>query len=111
MEPGQVSELEVLRGARQLIAHGWTQHKYVRTAEDGETTESDPRVAKWCILGALRHHERGRFVWGRFVCNLDALRRLERLCGNTLSAWNDAPGRTQAEVIDLLDRAIAECGG
>ena len=27
----------------------------------------------------------------------------------TVSSWNDAPGRTQDEVIELLDEAISEC--
>lgn len=31
-------------------------------------------------------------------------------CIGELEEWNDAPERTQAEVLEAFDKAIAECG-
>ena len=78
---------EVLIAARANVKEGWTQGAYYR---DG----------KCCAKGAL------------YLATTDArtlLRAqavLERMLGWYLLNWNDAPERTQADVIDLFDRAI-----
>ena len=79
---------QMLVAARNLVEAGWCQYA-LRSGD------------KYCALGALRacadnpYHERYG-LW-----------HMEHIINDYLWNWNDAPGRTQAEVVDLFDRAIA----
>jgi hypothetical protein len=97
-EPTTTSTLDeetrrVLATAKGIVAAGWCQGNYT----DGE--------GRYCAAGALG--------W-RFDGNIDDSQReaftaLERLTGvGNLFHWNDAPGRTQQDVIDLIDRALQQ---
>jgi hypothetical protein len=79
-----------LREARKLIKRGWTQGEWHRNG-------------CVCSLSAL-HKTRAPQV---------ADETLRRVIGHrSIIAWNDAPGRTQAEVLAAFDKAIelAESG-
>jgi len=84
---------DILERAQQaLLTRGWTQGTY--GFDDG---------APVCIAGAVMH------VCGGF--SLAALRVIAVL-GETagvrhVPTWNDTPGRTPEQVLDLFDRAIA----
>lgn len=89
------SAIRVLRRARRLVARpdGWTQH-----------TSLD-RAGRVCAIGA---------IFGPLGCVFD-IRRYEAFEAvnmlvppwlRTLSTWNDAPGRTQDDVVALFDTAI-----
>jgi hypothetical protein len=73
--------VDILKAAKAKIEQGWTQRSF-------------------CVEGAI------------LSCNapgllpLDALRYLQRAIDTPLPWWNDAPGRTQAEVLAAFDRAI-----
>lgn len=93
---------EVLVGARNYLEeHGWVQ----ATMTDGE------RV---CVLGAIKAAS-GR-VARPWHCGLfphvqvliQALTgKVGAVSSDPLTRWNDAPGRTKEEVLDLFDKAIA----
>lgn len=89
-----MNTLEHLIATRQRIANGWHQGDSFAEGMD----PNDPNTP-CCLLGALTitgPHEHGAKA---LLCRLaDAA---------FLTQWNDAPERTQQDVLDLLDRAIA----
>lgn len=94
---------EVLTDARDLISeHGWVQMKL------------GSRGGGFCIAGALVHatelqclrqkQEGDRFVRNRLGDSFKHIARV--LDGDNIIDWNDAEGRTQEEVLELLELAI-----
>ena len=86
--------LQVLRTARERLARpgGWIQGDFERNGG-------------FCVAGACGMELRTRST----KATSDAISRLEELIGRDwIDLWNDAPGRTQAEVVALVDRAISE---
>ena len=84
----------------ELVAKGWCQHKSA-TNKAGELCWSrDEKATNWCILGA---------IWAVYGLSSDQRNIITYLKNKLnvktrpdLSAWNDAPERTQAEVVALL---------
>lgn len=101
----EMNELEVLQKARALLARpgGWRQGS-------GSTRAGQPLCALHAIAAANRHS--GRRLY-------DAVQRLATelyqpllfSSSATVISWNDAPGRTQGQVLDLFDHAIRRLGG
>jgi hypothetical protein len=86
---------EDLRAIQNIIReHGWTQN------ELGDETIG------YCILGAGYRHIIVNEHDGNPARITRILRVLDKTAGMDIDAWNDVPGRTQQEVLDLLDRAI-----
>ncbi|MGH7968354.1 MAG: DUF6197 family protein [Limisphaerales bacterium] len=92
-----MTTLEILVAARAKIAQGWTQGCLARDAR-GEQSDCWSKESRFfCAGGALMaacqegHH---------------AMLTIKNLVGDRVDAWNDAPGRTQAEVLAVFDRAI-----
>ena len=84
-----------LRAVRaHLVEHGWTQGR----AHD--------EAGRCCLVGAATR-AMGDVVSYRYGAVRSALFMALRGVDFDLSAWNDAPGRTFAEVLALLDAAIA----
>jgi hypothetical protein len=61
------------------------------------------RQGNFCIVGA--HLE---LSWRRRAVSNQAFAALKRRLGDNISLWNDAPGRTKEEVIELIRRAARE---
>jgi hypothetical protein len=91
--------LTILRGARELVATGWGQHTSVRYQPGGRV--------EYCPLGAIAKAgaEYGNDFRGKSVRELK-----DALGVESIIAFNDDPSRTQAEVVDAFDRAIARLG-
>ena len=87
---------KLLIDARALLAKGWMQGDW----HNGDVVRLPTR---WCSIGAIE--------WaGGGTAESSAKRALWRAVGTAcISDWNDAPGRTQAEVLEAFDRAIALC--
>lgn len=129
---------DILTAARALIAQpeAWTQHAYARAAKDLVAGRpgmpavhfSSERAVCWCSYGAVN---RAGYGGGEFKPLMDARRIAEitmaksalartmgggskfeddigdwRLCA--ISKFNDAEGRTHAEVLAAFDKAIEE---
>lgn len=76
--------------------------------------------ARWCNNGPFADYERSADLLP--VCMLGgigivtterpertaAIEALTRAVGTYVGVWNDAPGRTHAEVMEMYDRAIAD---
>jgi hypothetical protein len=90
--------LTTLIEARRVIAAGWTQGVW-----------EDERGC--CIMGALNLACGERVDYDVYLAAWERVRAqvpgLEGRC-STLMLWNDTAGRTQAEVLEVFDRAIAQ---
>ena len=97
--------MRVLRDGRDLVKRAWTQGDLARDAGGAPVPATAPEACQWCAYGALeaagaKHH--------RIVGYL-AVHCMERVVGNLpLGEWNDAPTRTQDEVVKAFDAAIDE---
>ena len=106
-----VQTLTILTDARKLLSRtgAWTQGAYARDAAGVGLRASEPTACSWCIQGAM-------FKVRNLTGNLatpEILRAQEALLRHTnesdtagLWCWNDQPGRTQEEVLDLFDKAL-----
>ena len=83
--------------AWQLVKKGWCQGYYACTKDGVMCEYNDPRAVKWCIMGALDK------VYPS--SSGEAVHKIEKaLGGKSLPLWNDAKGRTQAQVVHVLRR-------
>lgn len=102
---------EILKAAREKVAAGWTQGENARD-EDGNPVGAGA-AACWCAYGAIdAATPREGLGYAEFYrVRSDAMLILRDAIGlpgtNRIADWNDAPGRTQAEVLAAFDRAIA----
>jgi hypothetical protein len=112
---GEVTK--ALSDMRVLIERGWSQHLAARDLLGNTVEPRDKAAVRWCLHGACM-----AVVGDIVVTNEDWARYWRPLvaaaeeAGFPVHGWaphagpvrfNDAPGRTQAEVIALMDRAIA----
>lgn len=84
-----------------LIRQGWTQGSYAKTGDNMKCDSFSPEAAKWCIIGAISACPRYGYGYG----SIDKLAAILPDTVESVASWNDAPGRTQAEVIELLEKA------
>jgi hypothetical protein len=67
---------------------------------DGREADSARDACSFCGYGALDAETRDPVIWALAACDLDKIARMH------FPAWQDAPHRTQAEVIAAFDEAI-----
>lgn len=96
---------DILRQAADLIEPKgrWGRVYYARTKDGIPTGPRGPNAACWCAWGALRcvgRHDGDEAIG----C---AITFVQLALDDDLARWNDAPGRTQAEVVAAL-RAAAD---
>jgi hypothetical protein len=101
---------ELLECARDRVARGWTQHAEARDDAGAPVDPWRPQAVAWSLLGTIvaSYDELAR---RRPEFGLDQLAvALHWLAGHvdddSLVAWNDAPGREQADVVAALQQAI-----
>lgn len=100
-----MTEREVLTIARERIAKGWTQGTYAIDANGRKTIASADDAACWCLLGAIQGPS--GFPKREVVFHLTNLASTVAGLPTTIAEWNDQPGRTRAEVLALIDQALA----
>lgn len=94
---------EHLRAMRDLLAvpERWTKNCMARTADYAKTHSLDPLAVSWCLEGACYK------TIGSTNQLAGVLDFLWSATDGCITYWNDWIGRTHAEVIALLDAAIA----
>lgn len=101
--------LRLLQETRKLVSWGWCQGSDARDSHGASVQPWDGRAASWSLLGALvAVLEREAAASGEVPLQelAAALYPLADLVDtDSLAAWNDDPRRSQAEVLDVLDRA------
>lgn len=106
-----MTTVELLKAARERVAKGWCQGWFAKDAAGEETLEELGDACAWCVRGAI--YASAKHGEPESVSAEMALHDTLKDSGAALSVvgpleeWNDAPGRTQAEVLDLFDRTIA----
>ncbi len=88
---------KILIKARTLIdsPEKWIQGNFCNTEE-----------TCFCLVGALNFAYPGSNISGARMLIKDAA---GLGISGSIPNWNDAPGRTHAEVMEVLDKAIAAC--
>jgi hypothetical protein len=116
MDPKRLATArEVLRGASARIERGWTQRAIARNRYGSTVISTSPQAVCWCSSGAILVTA---FVLPLGLLEYDdacedaenLLRRAIRAeCGEPMPVtdWNDADGRTKAEVLAVFDAALA----
>lgn len=97
----QKSSLEALRQLKNLLVspEAWTQHTSARDKAGAPVRSASIEACSWCLIGTLQK------VTTTVIRHDDPY----KLFGlKNLTEWNDMPGRTYQEVIDLLDSRIDE---
>jgi hypothetical protein len=94
-----------LREARALIERGWVQVLVAGDAKGRSAPLHSDTAVVFCPYGALqRVTVADNGLYGRL---LELVKRAVGLGkGSSLIVWNDAPERTQAEVLAAFDKAI-----
>lgn len=102
MSDAETTRRVLLRAAEILEPEGaWCQVATARTAH-GKSVEALSRSAvSWCVNGALTKAAK------RHVDSRDAYFHLLDFLGQGVATFNDAPERTQAEVVQALRDAAA----
>lgn len=96
----------VLNAAAKTIARPgrWTQGASARDRTGKEVLSRSPKAVCWCALGAI-----GRAASSLGQSPYVSVREFEAFIESEVSDWNDALGRTQAEVVQALrDAAKAQ---
>lgn len=97
-----MTTVELLKAARAKIEQGWCQGTMAKEQRGRMRGPKESYSCSWCVLGALAAastlEELNPYRTARTL--------MEAVVAPSLSAWNDAPGRTQAEVLAAFDKAI-----
>jgi hypothetical protein len=96
----------LLTAVRALIAAGWCQHASARDAAGRRVPYHAADARAWSLHGAMFRADLDVFH-GQAHGWEEARRALAAAgCEPGTVLWNDAPDRTQADVLALLDRAL-----
>lgn len=100
-----MTPLDGLKEARRLVEAGWTQGVAARDHEGQPVAPQSSTAVCFCVLGAISRVTRSSVsMFNIILKTFDAVVPGD---GWATEKWNDAPGRTQTEVLDAFDRAIA----
>ncbi len=96
---------DALRAVRTRIEQGWSQSADARDASGEAVPLGDDDARAWSLRGAFALAATDGIPTNHVQPALRALAALTE--ADSLAEWNDFPNRTQREVLDLLDSALA----
>lgn len=106
-----MNSVDVLDGAINLVKRGWIQGNLAADAEGKAAPPSSEKACSWCLVGSILKAANvpdspdwtllnaGREI----VDSVTAIQRTIRQV--SLLEWNDAEGREQQDVIQMLQKA------
>lgn len=97
-------DARVLRDAKGFLSHpgAWIQRDNAKDHGNNSVGLSSPCAIRFDAYGAMR---RAADIHG---ADFETLRLFDRVNGiRHRAGWNDAPERTQKDVLEAFDRAIA----
>lgn len=96
--------VEQALAARDRVAAGWCQN-FLALRADGDWCwqPDDPDAVAWCVRGAVMAEKVEPLFMDWFYENRATEAERRRHCIDAAVFWNNAPERTQAEVVALLD--------
>jgi len=78
----------------------WTQRASARTILGDPCDPNHPDAVSFCLIGAVQH------VYPDYASRSDAYTKLAPVVGiGAISAFNDNPKRTHAEILDVVRKA------
>lgn len=101
--------IELLDRTRELLAQGWTQGAWARNAQGATTAIWSPLATCYCFDGAMDRAmqllDPDSVPLGISLVPESVWIQRQVYAATSLipAVWNDRPGRTQQEVLDLLD--------
>jgi len=96
--------IETLKAMRVKLAAGWTRDAAARDARGRSVNSDDEKACSYCLLGALWSMEKYRL---EPTVEAALLRTLKKGgVKDQLATYNDTPGRTQEEILALVDKTI-----
>jgi hypothetical protein len=97
---------EALGAVRKRIERGWSQEADARDGSGKAVAMVGESAEAWSVLGAFALAATDGIPINHIHGALRALADVTQ--ANSLKEWNDAPLRTQQDVLDALDAAIAQ---
>jgi hypothetical protein len=76
----------------------WCQWNSAIRSDGSKTRVNDPEAVAWCLWGHVCKREP--------FPSIDMLEAFWPLLGSTIPVWNDRPGRTVEEVIQVCEKVI-----
>ena len=109
------TDLAIIRHARVLLAKGWTQHAMRRDAQGAIAVGGHAAVA-WCLVGAIDQAvydspddaEQVGDTPTEILADMVAITLWRWANRIDLIGWQDEPGSTQAELLELMDLTIRD---
>ena len=101
-----MNQVDFLKKVRWLIAKGWCQRAPARDHDHRPVAPVDPSAHSWCITGALAHvylESDDIITYSKVINNIYRMLSISR---GRLVFWNDAPERTQEQVLHMIDETI-----
>lgn len=90
---------EALEKAADVCERGWCQNALALDADGREVGVHDQEAVSWCIVGALCVVDPEAYI--------DVTAHLRDVTDRDFIDWNNAPDRTQGEVVAKLREAAA----
>lgn len=94
--------LRILDDAKALIEKGWHQGYYARDEHGERRQPTDEHAVAFCAIGALERAGNDMPIAAEALAK-QALRYA--VPGQDVVGFNDAPGRTKAEVLEVFEAA------
>lgn len=104
MENRMVQAAEICERAATRLEQGWCQGVLATNGKGRGVLPDNPTACRFCIIGAIFS---ANYDFSDEAAHLRALifDALEQITGSpSIPGWNDTPGRTQAEVVDVMKR-------
>lgn len=105
-----MTPVDILRKTRELLSEPvrWTRGAYARDASGADVPYDEQAATCWCLSGAVDLAGQGQSIaaarardYIRVAIDSDDDSMV------TIPTFNDDPGRTHADVLAAIDRAIA----
>lgn len=100
-----VPVLQILERTKFLISYGHCKGAPARNRQGEAVSDAEPEAVYFCLVGAVRRAIRDTHN-GIGIDPIMAIFHRLHVDYGSLATWNDAPERTQADVVQLLDDAI-----
>ncbi len=95
---------EILIQGRAKVERGWCQGFTALDANGEFTVAEGPHAVAFCAIGATQNYQHPGEEWAARHLIRQALGSNHGDLG--IAEYNDAPGRTKAEILTLFDEAI-----